>query len=211
MKQQSSVSDQRETALTIHSALSHVLHIVCRAALNLLSFPSSSTLQLSSLISFTFNMSKVVPSKRVIADPTPYPKRKPVAVSEEVTFRRVDPYDRYEFTLTEDQYDRLHAAASAMSTPTSTLPVYYDGFSDEYTIRGKVVKDDSKMELIPELELGDSCQLTGMLISKVIPNKDMETKKRLPGTQPVTYFKIRKVEKTTPKKPAGRSDDPTLA
>lgn len=71
-------------------------------------------------------------------------------IDELLIFRRVDDYDRLYFTPTQDQYKTLKALARERHA-TASIPVFYDNFDDEITVRMKCKKGgwNESSRLIP--------------------------------------------------------------
>jgi len=111
----------------------------------------------------------------------PYPLEDYIAV-----YRKTDQFDRLLFTITEDQYDELIAQVESMD-PNAQGPCFYDNFDNEYTLRGKMNKKATAVQL----EEGVEYELAGRIIKTTMSSgKDAMTGKKRTSPTTVVYFTI---------------------
>lgn len=90
----------------------------------------------------------------------------PEEIDEILEFRKIDDYDRLYFTPTRDQFNRLKASAEKRH-PEAGIPIFYDNFDDELTVRMKCKKGgwNQSNRLMP----GEQYTVTAMM--KTMPVK----------------------------------------
>lgn len=99
------------------------------------------------------------------------------------TYTKQDDYDRYLFSISEEQFDELIERSTVLQFTGEHFPIFYDDFTDLYTIRGKFY-GDGEHELI-----GGAIYNLSMIVKASMMYTDRENKKG--PKECVAYIKFR--------------------
>jgi hypothetical protein len=136
-------------------------------------------LRYSYLFSSHLAMSKPVKARKKLETVARQDMPQGEIIDEVLAYRKVDDFDRLYFTPTQDQYDRLKKLAEERHE-TASIPVFFDNFDDELTVRMKCRKGGWNQT--DRLISGESYAVMAMLKTAVVKG------------QPTTFFHIKSVD-----------------